>query len=951
MLAYLSEKNDKVPAVRFFSVKSLSLAVLLLVPLVVNAAGLGRLNMLSRLGQPLLAEIDLVSVTKEELSSLTARLASPDAYQQANVPFSPALVGARVSIERRPSGEPYIKITSSRLVNDPFIDMLVELSWSSGRLVREYTALIDPPDYGAPPASVQPVVPPAAAATPAPPRGAPDAKPLAPAGERSRGRAPAPKAAAPAAAAGTGEYGPVQRGDTLSKIAQGNKPDGVTLDQMLVSLYRANPDAFDGKNMNRLKTGKILRVPTAEQAAEVTAGEAAKEVRVQVADWNSYRQKLAEAPAEVAPQEGKAASGKIAPVDDAGARKEPGKDVVRLSKGEAPAAGGAKPAPKSAGDRLRMLEEEAVAREKALSEANERIAQLEKTIAKMNELLQLKGVPVPPKPEAAKPEAKAPPKPEAAKAEPAPAPKPEAAKPEPAPAPKPEAAPAPAEAKPAEAKPEAVPAPKPDAAEAPKSEPAPPAEAPKPKPKIVVQPPPPPPPPSLVDEIMGEPLYLAAGGGALALLLGGGFLAWKRRRGVPAGAFEAAPARAAGKGSSASQQSTVVLPEPVLVPPSEAEMLLDEASTFLRYGRDAQAEALLKEALQKAPGREDIQLKLLEIYAMRKDKGAFEPIARTLNATTGGAGETWLKVAAMGFALDPDNALYEAGRTAPAAVPAAAAAPASDLDFDLDLGLGDATKTDVTKGAASFEKTQIMGIGAIEKSGSGTTSDIVPDFSFDIGPGGALADKAPDITIDGITNALPKADIALDAGPGKGGAAAIDFTLEAPEVVQTNPDAAAITRGGTLILTPEQAAKAKDGSIDFDLGGTKPAKPEPKPLPGTSTVVPLAPEMRLDLGGDLAGGAEPPASVTATVPEMPEIDLSGLSLTFDETPKDAAGAGAAKAAGKDEHWYDVQTKFDLAKAYQEMGDKDGAREILQEILKEGDAGQKAEAQKLLESLG
>jgi pilus assembly protein FimV len=87
------------------------------------------------------------------------------------------------------------------------------------------------------------------------------------------------------------------------------------------------------------------------------------------------------------------------------------------------------------------------------------------------------------------------------------------------------------------------------------------------------------------------------------------------------------------------------------------------------------------------------------------------------------------------------------------------------------------------------------------------------------------------------------------------------------------------------------------------------------------------------------------------VPEMPEIDLSGLSLTFDETPKDAAGAGAAKAAGKDEHWYDVQTKFDLAKAYQEMGDKDGAREILQEILKEGDVGQKAEAQKLLESLG
>jgi pilus assembly protein FimV len=91
--------------------------------------------------------------------------------------------------------------------------------------------------------------------------------------------------------------------------------------------------------------------------------------------------------------------------------------------------------------------------------------------------------------------------------------------------------------------------------------------------------------------------------------------------------------------------------------------------------------------------------------------------------------------------------------------------------------------------------------------------------------------------------------------------------------------------------------------------------------------------------------------VTATVPEMPEIDLSGLSLTFDETPQPGRAAADGSGAGKDEHWYDVQTKFDLAKAYQEMGDKEGAREILQEILKEGDPGQQGEARKLIESLG
>src|SRR5262249_18455321 len=160
-----------------------------------------------------------------------------------------------------------------------FVDLLVELSWAQGRLVREYTALIDPPDYqpsGAPtpPVAVAPVVPPAA----------PQTQPLAPAPQRSAATpAPAPKAATAAPSAGAKQYGPVKRGDTLNKIAAGVKPEGVTLEQTLVSLYRSNPDAFMG-NMNRLKTGRILRVPETEEIAATGQGEAVKEMRVQTAN-------------------------------------------------------------------------------------------------------------------------------------------------------------------------------------------------------------------------------------------------------------------------------------------------------------------------------------------------------------------------------------------------------------------------------------------------------------------------------------------------------------------------------------------------------------------------------------------------------------------------------------------------------------------------------------------
>ncbi len=853
-----------------------------------------------------------MSVQKDELSSLTVRLASPTAFQQANIQYSPALVGVRLSIEKRADGAAYIKIVSSRPVSEPFIELLVELSWAQGRLVRQYSALIDPPDFAQPPAPSVTVAPPA---SPASQPVAPAPQPIAAAPEAA---APAlatePPAAARSKVAIEGNRYTIKRGDTLSKIAAGAKPEGVTLEQMLVSLYRANPDAFVG-NMSRMKAGKILRIPEREQLAEPSQRDAVKEVRVQAANWRAYRQKLAEAAGTTPAQETKsAASGKITTaVEDKAAPKEAPKEVLKLSKGE-PVAGKGKGKggkPMSDKDRMRMLEEEVTAREKALAEANERVVQLEKSVKDMQRLLEIKGQPPVGKPApGAKPEPTPPAKAgqdaktEAAKAPPA--------KGEPtndmakaatqelkgeqkaAPAEKPVAIPLKSEA----------PTGEPPKAEAPKAE-APKAaqEQPKPKPKIVA-PPPPPPEPDLVDQLLGNALYL--GGGLLVVLLvGGGYLFVRRRRsqaGDEGGGRKTAPklkgeAVAATVAISSSRSAPAAAPAPAVddVDP------LAEADLYLNFGRDAQAEEVLKEALGKNPKNEAAQLKLLQIYAGRKDKAAFEKAAHGLHTQTGGAGDNWLKAAAMGYALDAGNALYDAGKSAPAAA-LPTAAGAANLDFDLEVSSGAAAaKPDVEldTGGAS-DKTAVMRPG--ELAGAAVAGGVDVDITRDSGGAHTVA-----------------------LGPK---AAAPDFTLNLPGGA---PDIAA----GQQVKTPEPAAPAGN-MVDFNFDTAAAAKP---------AAPALVPDFKLDLGGDAAAPA--PAA-----PLMPELKLDDINLSLDDSSKTVVTkAAGAEGGAKDDRWYDVQTKFDLAKAYQEMGDKDGARDILQEVMKEGDAGQQAEAKKLLATLG
>jgi pilus assembly protein FimV len=332
---------------------------LLLAPWIAHAASLGNLTVRSSLGQPLLAEIDLFSVGKEEASSLDVRLASQEAYRQADMQYGAALIGMRLSIEKRPNGSLYVRVMSSRPVNEPFLNLVVELHSGAGRYTREYTALIDPPGY----------TPPQTAAV-TPPSGAPSQAEARPAPPR-----PEPRAVATPSPAGAKQYGPVKRGDTLGKIAASVKPEGISLEQMLVGIFRSNPDAFINNNMNLIRAGATLQIPDGEQLAGIPRRDAAQEIRVQTNDWNRYRRRLSDRPATAT--ERPETPGKREPrvkVDDKAAGDK-GKDVLRLSKGQP---GGKKS--RTIEDRVQALEEELIARERALNEANQRIKDLEKAV-------------------------------------------------------------------------------------------------------------------------------------------------------------------------------------------------------------------------------------------------------------------------------------------------------------------------------------------------------------------------------------------------------------------------------------------------------------------------------------------------------------------------------------------------------------------------------------------
>jgi len=817
-----------------------------------QAVALGAVTVRSALGEPLRAEIEVPQISSEEASSFKAALGSIQTFQTAGVEYNRALAGTRVSLQRRANGQAYLRVEGGSPINEPFLSIVIEADWGKGgHIVRDYALLIDPPARPKPP--VQPNLPQAEQVT----RPVRPPVVVAPVGgtAQPRGGAAVKPAKTPASAP-SGEGGgqvTVSRGDTASSILNAHPVAGVSLDQMLIALLRANPHAFINNNVNRMRSGAVLTLPTAEQASALSPQAARRNFIAQVHEFNDYRNGLAQHPKQVANASSqsstKGAVQSLVPSNEA--PKSPDKVVVSP-------AGSASDAERKAS--LNREEDAQRARQAELDRTRQQLEDLQRQAAKASQSQPANNTVV-------------------ADSKPAQTTPPGIQLPIPGPTPAPSQPPPVTQVQPSETPPSAAsaqianpPVVPPSAAGAVTPPPEPPKPVPvpvppPPKPKVV-PPPPPPPAPSFMDTLGDNLLGVVLGGVLLVVVVIGGLYYSSRRKKKTASSFDSSfiesrlqpdsffgasggqrvntreEGAAAGGGNSSLAYSPSQLDAAGDVDP------VAEADVYLAYGRDQQAEEILREALRTHQGRVAIHRKLAEIYAKRRDARALQAIATEARGLTHGSGPDWQAIAALGMELEPGNALYGPGDAQPrAAAPAAApAAPAP----------------------AAPARPQL--------------SDVNPRG---VGP-------------DTITMPMPLAptvpvDLDLDLGQ---------------EAASGRPSRAA--------PLPTTAATQP---VDLDLGMNFTPPPEP------------------------AQSAPAPAAKPGSNPGMMEFDMGSLSAP-DSRSTDQLQTKQPPDADEDP----IGTKLALAQEFHAIGDDDGARALIKEVIAEAKGSMKARAERFLAEL-
>lgn len=800
------------------------------------ALSLGRIMVQSALGEPLRAEIEILEISEDEASSLRPRVALPDTFRASGMEYSSVLSGLQISLQKRANGQQYLRLSNARAVNEPYVDLILEANWSSGRIVRDYTMLFDPPvlngsqtvvvpqapQVSSVPIRIAPPPAPVEAAVPAPvpapetpasaapePATAPAADVAAkPASEAASAAAPTPAAEPrqsaeppPPALAGR-ERITVKAGDTAGKLALNQKPADVSLDQMLVAMLRSNPEAFIGGNVNRLRKGAVLDMPGAEDAQATPADEARQILQTQSKDFNEFRRRLAaSAPASPEVAADRKTSGAVQTQVEEKKAATTAPDKLTLSKGAVQA----------------KAPEDKLAKERSAKDAAARTEELSKNVAELEKLSK-------------------------------------AATPAPAPATKP-AAPAVPAAAPVASAPVATPAPAPQVAAAPVVPPvaapaaaasAPKAAAPAPRPAASApMPAPVAEEPSLLDELMDNPLIPAAAGGLVALLAGLAFYRSRQRKNAgqvdsaylesrlqPDSFFGASGGQRVDTNDNGASSSSSMVYSPSQLDAGDDVDPVAEADVYLAYGRDLQAEEILKEALRNHPSRVAIHQKLLEIYAKRRDVKNFGVIAKEAYKVTGGSGAEWEQICELGRGIDPNNEAYHPGGEPPASVPAPLQA---------------------------------------------TPSSYASQPARQAAPAPVAAAASMDLDLD------------------------LDFSLDEAEARAPAPSAATM---------PAPIASAPDNSLAFE------APPLPQISPAASAPAPAADNMM-------------------------NFDMGGLSLDLG-TPSVEPGTGTDDPLG---------TKLALADEFKAIGDTDGARALIEEIIAEASGDMKARAQKALAQLG
>ena len=972
--------------------------VLTLTPVTGHALGLGKLKVHSALNEPLNAEIEFTSISEKELKGLNASLASYADFRAAGAERLPFLSQIKFTVAKRLDGRYFLQLRTDQQIEEPFLHLLIQLEWRGGRLVREYTALIDPPYHvaGKPTGIEVPRTAPSVKAEPPPVEPVPVAKveeapkvepkptpepakeatppkkkvtaarepapPMAPAKEDLLGPSvrdeaviskatgwpedfvseevasvekespeeapkvellgppiaeadvPAPKPA-PAKTVSTwataSEY-TVKKGDTLWEIADKIRSDKqLSMEQIILAIFKANQHAFFGNNVNNLKAGKILKIPERETVASIPGPQARREFRAQYDVWQEYKLKLASAsraikvseavtqPEPVKTETKKAEAKPAKPAKEAAKPTKPEKKTAQKKAESKPQKSAAAPADKgkqpdellkivratlesektdpdkkvaekeaikadekkeraALAERVTALEESLESKEMETKELGEKIGQVRSQIKKESRLIELESQGL------AQVEKKAP-----------------------------------------EVKPE-TPAKSADKAEAP-------AEAPKPaptadKPVKVEKAAPvrkkraaPPPPPKeeknfitkLMDDALAYDSLLPVVGGAAVLIGGVIMLVYMRRRRRSIAEFEESILSDAITTDTGDTGTVTSDTSGQAVTTGDTSFLSDfsqggmgnihtdevdpiaEAEVYLAYGRDETAEEILKEAIVKNPERHELKQKLLEIYHQRNDVAAFETLAEELYAALGGrGGKVWDKVEEMGRKLNPENPMFRGG------------APAKSITADTDTKVSAPAPM---MGAMPDAQTDLQ-----TPPTSAKATETVVDMDFDVGTSEATAPAAQE----------PSTEVS-----------AFDLDLGAETAAAPSEDTGAAEQ-----LGQEDLGQPDDHAIEFDVGESAPAE-----------------VTDVDVAAKLAEGGEEDIKfdVESAAPVEAAVEPSAAPAS-EETPTEEG----------QQQWDETATKLDLAKAYIDMGDAEGARSILDEVLAEGNESQKQQAAEL-----
>ncbi|NVZ21279.1 FimV family protein [Pseudomonas costantinii] len=828
-----------------------------------QALQLGEMTLKSKLNQPLSVEIELLDVGGLTASEITPSLASSQAFVDAGVDRQAFLNDLTFTPVINPSGRSVVRVTSSKPLPDSYVRFLLQVQWPNGRLMRDYSVLLDPAKFEQP---------------------APTAS------------APAPRLSAPTGTARTvsksAQHTTTSR-DTLWEIAEKNR-NGASVQQTMLAIQALNPDAFVDGNINRLKTGQVLRLPDRVQATSLPQPEAIAEVTAQNAAWRQGRRTATnqalgkqQLDATKRTQAGSAPSSTNA------------KDNLSLVSAESAKKGakGRAGDGRALSDKLAMTQEELDTTRRDNAELKSRAADLQSQLDKLQKLIQLKND------QLARLQAeKGDPAAQATAAIPAQL------------AGEPAATPAAPGATPAAA----VPAPepiKPDAAPAS--------------------------PEGQFNDLLTSPVVLGVIGGAAGLVVLLLLLLWARHRNarreeekhlrmaralaeepvfapnvdhdLPSDSFEglevpapnvklaAAPAPAPVVEPVVSPAvASALAPLAVAVAPENSNDALAQAQSHIDRGHLNQAAEVLEQAIKHEPKRSDLRLKLMEVYGLQSDKDGFVSQERQLVAN----GENHAQVEQLKGRF-PAMAVLAVGVSAAVAAAAldaqyvkdlledkpVAPAPAPEaFDTDFDLSLDD---LEAASPAVVSSKDELSFESALQQAETKTRSDDLSDFDLDLQLEAPASAQSDDDFLSGLEDQMK--DMPAVEPPTLTPAALDDFDL------------------------PE----------DFDLS--------------------LADE---------------PQAPTAAKPDAFASDLDDVNAELDrlsqslEHPSIEPSFTAEDAAlGGDEPDFDflsgtdeVATKLDLAQAYIDMGDADGARDILSEVLTEGDEAQRSEAKEMLSRL-